>query len=377
MKLTGLFVLSLGLTLGLAFAESAPAYDEATRTGTVWAKGVSEESGWYDADKSRTKEDADDQMCYAASAANLIAWWQNSDSAVASDAPKDVDDIWNTFVSNNLLWEVGGTAHATINWWLSGVYSPVNDAATDWADDNDPVWNRFYATPEESYAVDESGKKSDILPLTLPNYNPDDSASFGGYYYDQYGLSQQDLSEFMVWVWGGSHPESKGAETGSVHETLTLGDIGESDNNDGASEDEGDVDYMYELDFVEILEDAPLSLAVYFDTPAHGHALTLWGVEFKDGELVGIWLTDSDDYTGDDRLFYEPVVVDEDANLIYFGEKKDGRYQSIEYEGHTVYIHTIYSIDPSSTANWRLVPEPATATLSLLALAALAVRRRR
>lgn len=47
-------------TLGLAFAESAPAYDEATRTGTVWAKGVSEESCWYDADKSRTKEDADD-----------------------------------------------------------------------------------------------------------------------------------------------------------------------------------------------------------------------------------------------------------------------------------------------------------------------------
>lgn len=316
-------------------------------------------------------------MCYAASAANLIAWWQNSDRAVASDAPKDVDDIWNTFVSNNLLWEVGGTAHAAINWWLSGVYSPVNDAATDWADDNDPVWNRFYATPEESYAVDESGKKSDILPLTLPNYNPDDSASFGGYYYDQYGLSQQDLSEFMVWVWGGSHPESKGAETGSVHKTLTLGDIEESDNNDGASEEEEDVDYMYELDFVEILEDAPLSLAVYFDTPAHGHALTLWGVEYKDGELVGIWLTDSDDYTGDDRLFYEPVVVDEDANLIYFGEKKDGRYQSIEYEGHTVYIHTIYSIDPSSTANWRLVPEPATATLSLLALAALAVRRRR
>ena len=69
-------------------------------------------------------------------------------------------------------------------------------------------------------------------------------------------------------------------------------------------------------------------------------------------------------------------MVDEDANLIYLGEKKDNRYQSIVYNGQTVYIRAMYSIDPSSTANWT-VPEPATATLSLLALAALAARRRR
>lgn len=382
MKLTGLFVLSLGFTLGLAFAESVPAYDEATRTGTVWAKGVGVNAdgkvvGWYDADKSRTEGGADDQMCYAASAANLIAWWQNSDSAVVSEAPKGVDDIWDTFVRNNLLWEEGGMAHAAINWWLSGVYSPVNNAATEWADDNDPVWERFYATPEELYEVDESGKKSNILPLTLPNYNPDDSESFGGYYYDQYGLSQQDLSEFMVCVWSGSDPESREEETGSVHKTLTLGDIEVPGNMDGESEEEGGVDYIYELDFVEILEEAPLSLAISIGSPDAGHAITLWGVEYKDGELVGIWLTDSDDYTDDDRLFYESVVVDKDANLIYLGEKKDdGSYQSIEYDGQTVYIRSIYTIDPSSTANWT-VPEPATATLSLLALAALAVRRRR
>lgn len=382
MKLTGLFVLSLGLTLGLAFAESVPAYDEATRTGTVWAKGVGvnadgEVVGWYDADKTPTEGDADDLMCYAASAANLIAWWQNSDRAVVSEAPKDVDAIWDTFVSKNLRDDVGGTAHAAINWWLSGVYSPVNNAnINEWADDNDPVWERFYATPEESYEVDESGKKSNILTLTLPNYNPDDSESFGGYYYDQYGLSQQDLSEFMVCVWSGSHPESREKETGSVHKTLTLGDIEVPDNMDGESEEEGGVDYIYELDFVEILKEAPLSLAIFFGSPNAGHAITLWGVNYEDGELVGIWLTDSDDYTGDDRLFYEPVVVDEDANLIYLGEEKDGRYQSIVYNGQTVYIRAMYSIDPSSTANWT-VPEPATATLSLLALAALAVRRRR
>lgn len=63
--------LSLGLSLGWASAK------ETIRTGSYWTEGGSIETGWYDAEKNQIEDDMDDNMCYAASASNIIAWWQN------------------------------------------------------------------------------------------------------------------------------------------------------------------------------------------------------------------------------------------------------------------------------------------------------------
>ena len=371
MKLTGLFVLSLGLTLGLAFAESAPAYDEATRTGTVWAKGVSEESGWYDADKNDDwSGDADDCLCYAASASNLIAWWQDRDRAVASgEAPKKLEDIWQTYVRSNQLWNSGGSTLAAINWWISGVYSPLNEDAGKWADRQDPVWKRFYATPEKMY---ESGD-DEILPMALPNYKQKDENSgeykyFGGYYYDQYGLTQQNLSSFLLvdWVCDDS------PEAGTNQSPLTLGGV-----------EDGDTESIYAIPFATILDESPVSLTIYSANPDPAaenpeplaHAITLWGVEYENDKLVRIWLTDSDD--GMERLFSMSVIMDEVKNKIYLDDDLTDDSIFCQEYGSDVFIAEIFSIKPSETADWQMVPEPATAALSLLALAAVAVRRRR
>ena len=68
--------------------------------------------------------------------------------------------------------------------------------------------------------------------------------------------------------------------------------------------------------------------------------------------------------------------MDGEADRIYLGEKlADGSYTSAY--GADVFIVGVYAINSSVAANWQMVPEPAAATLSLLALAAMAALRRR
>lgn len=121
------------------------------------------------------------------------------------------------------------------------------------------------------------------------------------------------------------------------------------------------------------------------------HAITLWGVEYVDGELTTMWLTDSDDEL--DRIFSVAVTVDEDDDKIYLRkwaqvnmevEDENGviteetkQCYFDDFYGEDVYIGGIYALNAPASANWQLVPEPSTATLSLLALAGLAMRRRR
>ena len=172
MKLSHFLMASMGLMAGWATAATS-AYDPATGTGTVWANGVSETEGWYDANKNNNANgDADDNMCFAASAANLIAWWQNGEygKSLTSQAPRDYKDIWQTYVTSNKNeenWSTGGLQSAALNWWVSGVYSPQTDADRD----------RFYLADEVT------------IPTTL--------APFSGYYFDQYGLTQSDLGALI------------------------------------------------------------------------------------------------------------------------------------------------------------------------------------
>ena len=374
MKLTHLLVLSLGLSLSAAFAGET---EDVTYTGLHLApnltvsktqEGEVKISGWYDADKTRA-EDTDDMMCYAASASNLLAWWYDSDKAVASDAPTDHKDIWNTFRNNNQEVE-GGFTLCAINWWISGVYAPCSqqdDKTWTVAQESDPMWDRSYLAPSDF--GDAEG-----ISVTLPNYKKD-GADWGGYYYDQYGLTKEDLSDFMVEVWSYADPETPDDDeaTSTNHSTLTLGEV-------EITEDEG-IGSICDVDFVEIFEDSAIGLGIYSEDGELAHAITLWGVEYDaDGNLTTLWLTDSDDYIN--QIFSVTVTLDEEANKIYFGELvgegQDAHYYTKAYEGYEdIYIGGIYALDTEAALKWQLVTEPTTATLSLLALESLVTRRRR
>ena len=366
MKLTSLLALPLGLSLGSAIAEAESIY-----SGLYLAHGLCEEngviSGWHDAEKTR-EDDIDDLMCYAASASNLLAWWQNSSYSVASEAPTELNDIWSTFVNNNQIQNSGGTFQNAVNWWVSGVYSPsvYNDAdgAWDLASESDPVWARHHL--KYSAFVTEDGQ-APAYPMTLPNYQKD-GAAFGGYYYDQYGLTKQDLTDFLPTIWS-----YFASETSDAPDTETDGTIALSEFESKPS--------ICGVDFVETLESSAISLAIFSDEGNLGHAITLWGVEYdENGNLTTLWLTDSDDYIN--QIFSATVTLDEDANKIYIGELvgegEDAYYFSEAYDYYkNVYIGEIYALNTEDALKWQLVPEPTTVTLSLLALCGIAARRRR
>ena len=331
MKPLHYLALSLGLTLGIASA--AVEYDISDNYKTVWAQNVDESAGWYDVNKASLEEGHPEAlMCYAASASNLIAWWQKiyCESLITSTTPPDVNDIWKKYVDNNKETNKGGFIQAAFNWWISGVYSPLNQEGTDWASEDDPIWERFYGSYDDFSSIYAEDGTTPALTLSYL-YNPEEQ-----YFYDLHGLQQSDLTYLLSepWVYNSEEPAN------------------------------------FDVDFAEIFEDGGgVSLAIQSDgKTALSHSITLWGVTYdEEGQVAGLWLTDSDDFDNEtDGLFYADIVINEEDGRLFFADEK-------LYGSDDAFVSGVFVLDSS----WRMVPEPTTATLSLLALCGLAARRRR
>lgn len=86
----------------------------------VWAPGVSRDGGWYDYHKSGSNDGimADTAMCWAASASNVISWWQNLNiSSITSSVPQN-EKIFDTFRA--IYTNGGGKAAYAYHWWITG-----------------------------------------------------------------------------------------------------------------------------------------------------------------------------------------------------------------------------------------------------------------
>lgn len=102
------------------------------------------------------------------------------------------------------------------------------------------------------------------------------------------------------------------------------------------------------------------------------HTVTLWGIEHNNGIITKFWVSDSDDYTMKPELLAAAAGGTDGAYTIELGDKAYS-------------LTAAFTIDPSVSEQWGMekkssdgtVSEPTTATLSLLALAALCTRRRR
>ena len=102
---------------------------------------------------------------------------------------------------------------------------------------------------------------------------------------------------------------------------------------------------------------------------ASSHALTLWGVEYEETDkgtvITKAWVTDSDDY--------QNALVESSQFSVKSGS--DGNAVAMKLPTYGDGTSFVYSA--ISGMRTDIIPEPATGTLSLLALAALAARRRR
>ena len=327
------------LILALAAMGCARAGDE---TYTQWVQGVNRESGWTDYNKADPdSQDGDNNLCWAAATSNVINWWQNR-YVTPDDAPKG-EEIWNTF-KESVNADIGGSNACAFQWWLTGQYVK-DDTNGQYA-----YWRTNSAAINNGTIGQQSGFEGFYRDIALP-------ANDKNIYPWNY-----ELMQFVTFapVNTGVIPDNVGF---TVVEALRSGSA------------------------------ATISLSNFQNS---GHAITLWGVDYDaDYNLLGLWLTDSDDAQyglNPEGLFHvdlqtENVTVttsdgttEQREYLTFAGlESGDWYWKSDTFSNKTLFISRFEFFNTGVSDMWGLekVPEPATATLGLLALAGLAARRRR
>ena len=281
----------------------------------VWAPGVSDETGWYDYNKQKLEGDflGDTGLCWAYSASNVLAWWQHHNA--------------DKLTANNIVVPQNEQIVKT----FVGVFKNTGGythAAYDW-------WINGGEDCELNKDVDKKDKE--VLDLK-------DTSKVAM----ELGLTGFDIKDL-----------AEGGLLKGIYDTPT---------NDFRLS--GGVYYdahAYAKLIIDALADGyALSLSAALGSASHSY--TLWGVQYEEtnGELMitKAWITNSDDEVY--GLIEKNVKFGEGNN------KPAGLYFD---EGDNVIGATWGAIAGIRTTS--VIPEPGTATLTLMALAGLALRRRR
>lgn len=225
---------------------------------TVWADGVSETQGWFDVNKNWK---TDKFHCWAASAANIIAWWQEKieKEKIPAGTPQGVDAVFaaisDTFIDSGRgadiawKWYFGGCDLVNFNYELD-FRNPATARTSGRFWQNDILKKYGWAKPRQGVpAYIESGIAFDASPE----------------------LRHADaFAETLVRLFA----EGKGV-------TLDLSPGGAF---------------------------------------PQGHAITLWGIEYQGNRIKSVYITDSDDrFTGLKK--YDVAYV---TTMETQGDGKDG-----------------------------------------------------
>ena len=261
-------------------------FEANAETATLWVSGVSADGGWYDVNKANPKAgDGDDYLCYAAAASNLIAWWQCR-YRIEETIPNTAESIWEAYKDASKE-DVGGDVGAAVQWWLSGVDSPVSE---------DDEYRSVY-----SYSTDNKSRLNE----------------FDGYYYDQYDLS--NYNEYRYIDLNGNEKYDEGVDRVRPY-PKALDDFIYTLNESTGNTVPGSSDVL-------TLIGNGYGVALSIEDEGVGenklaHAITLWGVDYEveSKAITALYLTDSDDEQYDentDGLFRVESSISEDGRIIF------------------------------------------------------------
>ena len=244
----------------------------------VFVEGVSRENGWYDVNKVGQGDNGDINMCWAASASNIIEWWQDRYVAAGNTLPLNaVTGAGETY--ELALMEVfhkqwnndkGGQVAEAIPWYFEGVY--YGGTAT--------AGSQAYPLPncQGGYFKDVW---ENIYPCLYHEYT---------YMLDMYkDLYVGEFNNYYLW--------------------------GDGSNLQGKER----LKYFTQL-VVDFVDRGIASLTVSLSSTLSGllHSTTIWGYEIDNttGLLTRLWLTDSDDLEKEPKmpLLNEYEVSVEDGN---------------------------------------------------------------
>lgn len=266
-------------------AEDVPA----TGKTIVFAEGVTTASGWYDVNKVGAGDNGDINMCWAASCANIIQWWQDRYVAAGNTLPADavtgpgangtyqlaLMDMYHSLWDNSR----GGNVAMGVEWYFTGrnieQYASAGSIAVPWDETSGGYYKDIW--------------ESEILPNTYHEYSyviVPDVVEFND-------LISQEFNNYYIWA-GGSGLEG-------IDRLRKFSEL-----------------------VVEYMSRGVMSLTISLN--ANGglmHATTLWGYEIDNetGLLTKIWITDSDDLDSEPKtaILHEcEVSFDEDLGKIKF-----------------------------------------------------------